>query len=150
MEIISSNPVIADYSRSLAVMIAAGSYGYANPNILADNFPMRGEGTQEIETFLVQFWNWDIYSEKAITELDKRGYRPANISELLAFGERYPDLQRQFPIVALGSEWQPRGGGRLYPFLDTDGGVRRLCLDNLGIPYYGGWSDRYRFLAVRK
>ena len=29
------------------------------------------------------------------------GYRPAELHELLAFGEKYKEIQREFPIVAL-------------------------------------------------
>jgi undecaprenyl-diphosphatase len=48
-------------------------------------------------------FNRDISSEDAIAEMDKDGFRPATLAELLALGEAQPELQKQFPIIALSS-----------------------------------------------
>lgn len=75
----------------------------------------------------------------------KAGFRPALIEDLLALGAEYPELQKQFPIVALGSVWQDPGGRRRVPYLRWDGGGRDLDL------YWFGddWDERWRFAAVR-
>ncbi len=83
----------------------------------------------------------DVSTDTALAELEKRKLRPALYEEILAFVAKYPELQKQFPIVALGS----------------------LCLsdDNLCFPYVGlrflrfkrlddGWGAVVRFLAVHK
>lgn len=60
--------------------------------------------------------------------MDKIGLRPRGIEHLLAFGEKYPDIQREFPAVALGSRWQSSGGDWRVPYLDRDGSKRYLYL----------------------
>lgn len=78
--------------------------------------------------------------------MDKAGYRPANIAELLALGAQYPDIQRQFPIVALGSVWRLRSSGPCVPCLWGDDWERGLHLRQL----MDKWHPGYRFAVVRK
>jgi hypothetical protein len=85
-------------------------------------------------------------SEQVIVEIDKAGYRPAKIEELLALGEAQPDLQRQFPIVALGSVWRDSDGSRYVPYLSSSAAERGLSLHCFG----RDWSGLYRFLGRRK
>ncbi|MBU4315415.1 hypothetical protein KJ673_03345, partial [Patescibacteria group bacterium] len=72
--------------------------------------------------------------------------RPGKIEELLAFGATYPEVQRQFPIICLGSSWVDRGGRRHAPFLSGYGSGRELRLGWCG----SVWDGYCRFLAVRK
>lgn len=137
--------VTVDYARSLSEMIAAGKYGYANEDITAEHFPITGEGKVDAEILLVHL-NRDISSENALAELDKLGLRAANLQELLAFGETHSEVQREFPIIALGSIWQDRDGDRYVPYLDDWLDERRLFLRWFGFD----WSALCRFAAVRK
>ena len=87
----------------------------------------------------------DANTDTALAELEKRELRPALYEELLAFAVEYPELQKQFPIVALGSVC--RNDGSLYsPYVSWDDGERNLRFYWLG----NDWHDHYRFLAVRK
>ena len=88
----------------------------------------------------------EIKSEAAISEMDKDGYRPATIKELLALGASYPELQKHFPVVALGSVWRNPDGHLQVPCLDWHGAGRLLDLDLLGL----NWGDKHRFAAVLK
>lgn len=73
-----------------------------------------------------------------------RPLRPATFVELLAFGATHRDIQRRFPIGAIG---QRQGDDkRNVPFLDGWLGRRELGLHWSG----AGWLDNYRFAAVRK
>lgn len=137
-------PVSVDYSRPLAEMIKAGHYDYANESITADNFPMTGEGQVELDLTLIHF-NRGITSKEAITEMRKMGMRPATLPELLALGEKYPEEQRQYPIIAFGSVRQHPLGDRDVPYLGEWSGERGLSLSW----FDNGWGDRCRFLAVR-
>ena len=56
------------------------------------------------------------------------GYRPAELHELLAFGEKYPKLELEFPIVALGSVWPGWNCVGFVPCLDGRGSKRHLDL----------------------
>ncbi len=135
--------LVVDYTQSIQQMIAAGHYNWVNSDI-EKNFSVQGSGRVELETELIHL-NCFIGSDEALKELDRLGYRAAIAEELLAFGATYPEKQREFPIVALGT-------ARLV------GGYRRvLCLwyvrsgRDLDLYWFGGgWGDSYRFLAVRK
>lgn len=98
----------------------------------------------EIEFELVHFGK-DMSTDVILAELDKRGLRPALYEELLAFAAKYPELQKQFPIVALGSVC--RNDGDLFsPYVSWGGDERSL---NFAWFDYG-WGGVCRFLAVRK
>ena len=101
----STYPVTVNYDLSLAGMIKAGRYDWVNSDITEKHFPVKGEGIKEVTAELVCF-NKYMSSKDVLRELDRCGLRPATIEEILAFGAKYPELQRQFPIVALNSIWQ--------------------------------------------
>lgn len=141
----NSFKVVVDYGLSLADMIAAGKYDFANSDINADNFPIQGSGQQDVVVELVHFGR-DIESNDVLRELDTRGLRPAILPELLAFGTAYPEKQREFPIIVLGSVWQDRGGRRDVACLSRRGSERDLGLSWLD----DRWGGHCRFAAVRK
>lgn len=134
-----------DYDRSLADMVKAGHYDYANDYITADNFPIEGSGTVESESVLVHL-DRSASTKEVEQEIAKRGLRSATIKELLAFGEKYPDVQREFPVVELGSVWVDGDGDRRVAYLWSRASDR-----DLGLRWdEGDWYSFYRFLAVRK
>ena len=133
-----------DYSRSLEVMIAAGHYDWKNDDITAKRFPLKGDGTQQFEAKLFHF-NRNVSSEQAVEAIKADGWEPAQIEHLLAFGEKFPEEQRKYPIIALGSVARV-GGDRHVPCLSRGGARRRLRLGWWDVD----WYDDYRFLAVRK
>jgi len=137
--------IVVDYSLSLAEMVKAGKYDWVNDDITAKHFPAKGEGKKELAIELIHF-NRRTSSEEALQEMDKQGFRPATIEELLALGSAYPELQRKFPIAALGSVWQDPNGYRHVPCLGESVSRRSLHLHWLG----GGWGGDWRFAAVRK
>ncbi len=140
----SAYKVTVDYAQSLAEMIKAGKYDWVNSDITAEHFPIQGKGKQDVEVVLFHFGK-EITSEQVLEVLETQGYRGAKIEEMLALGAAYPELQKQFPILTLGSVWQGPGGSRFVPYLDWDGAGRDLRLDWLG----RGWRGYYRFASVR-
>ena len=141
---VSSFSVTVNYDLSVESMVAHGKYDWKDDNITTKNFPTTRKGEANLVLELVHF-NKALTSEEVLKELDKRGLRPAELHELLAFGEKYPDIQRQLPVIALGSVWQYWDGDRYVPYL-RDGGERDL--DLYWIDY--GWGEDCRFAAVRK
>lgn len=87
---------------TLKGLIEIGKYDWVNSDITEVNFPMPANLVLGAESKPFHF-NRNISSENAIKEMAKEGYRPATIWDLLDFGAKNPELQRQFPIVALGS-----------------------------------------------
>ncbi len=143
--------VVVDYGKSLAEMIAAGKYdGYINSDITEKHFPIpkipAGLPTKfELNLELVHF-NRVITSNQVLDELRKQRLRPATLLELLALGATYPEKQREFPIVALGSVWRYLNGDRYVPYLWSNADGRDLRLDW----FVRDWDEDYRFLAVRE
>ena len=158
-----------DWSRSLIQMIDAGWYDFADEFITEKNFPLSppdniserskhprrgayrtpGEFTDDgaVDVELVRL-NRSVDTKEVLAEIDRRSLRPATLPELLAFGEKYPDVQRQFPVVALGSSLVGPCGYRQVPFLCGDSGCRHLDLTwGASVAEY---NDYFRFLAVRK
>ena len=144
-ETIESFPISVDYGQTLASMIASCKLDWVNSGITQKNFPFTGNGKIELLPELVHFGK-GISSDNALKEIDLRGLRPATLPELLAFGTKYPEKQREFPVVALGSVWTSSGGNRYVPDLYENDSKRRLSLGWCG----GDWDDNCRFLSVRK
>lgn len=143
--IVATFHVVVDYSKSLQEMVSEGCYDWVNNEITPEHFSVEGDGQQEKDIVLFHFGRY-ISSEDAIVEMEKEGYRPARIEDLLALGASQPEIQKQFPIVALGSVWRHPDGHRHVSFLDWDGLGRRLYLAWFGLD----WNDAWRFAAVRK
>ncbi len=137
--------VVVDYDMSLANMIKVGKYDYVNGEITSKNFPITGSGKVDISFELVHL-NKSASSEEVLLHMEKNNLRPATLAELLAFGAKYPEIQREFPVVALGSSWVNSYGRRDVPCLRRNGSVRYL-----GLYWFGdGRGDYWRFLVVRK
>jgi hypothetical protein len=95
----------------------------------------------------------DITRVQLEDELNKRGYRSANLIELLALAKVSPELQKQFPVVACGSVYYWEGYQNV-PCLYFNGYERCIQLSefmndkSLDDNFIGGLD--YYFLATRK
>ena len=141
----STYQVTVDHGQTLEEMIAAGRYDMRKNYITAEHFPVQGTGKVDVELHLVHL-NRSASTNTVLAELDRRNLRPATLPDLLAFGAKYHNIQKDFPIVALGSVWQDRYGRRIVAGLELWDGGRALGLFWIE----GGWGGRYRFLAARK
>ncbi len=139
--------VTIDHSQRLEHMISAGRYDWTNGDITVEHFPLTGSGQIDINLELLRC-NQAIRTEDVLREIDVRGYRPATITELLAFGadEQTEALQRQYIIIAPGSVWQSLDGRQYVPGLTSLASKRCLYLDWLG----SAWLEKSLVLAVRK
>jgi hypothetical protein len=137
-----------DYDQTLEQMIAAGRYDWKNSDITAKRFPIEGKGIVEFEGRYFHF-NRDISSENAIKEIEaadpKNPWSAAKIEHVLSHGKTFPEEQRNFPIIGLGSVAEV-DGHRYVPGLYSGGSERRLDLGWFGVD----WFPVFRFLAVRK
>ncbi|MBI4090447.1 MAG: hypothetical protein HY422_00305 [Candidatus Komeilibacteria bacterium] len=138
-------PVTIDYADTFEQRLASGRYDWKNSDIKEKNFPIKGEGTVERNLELAHYGK-DMSTDAVLAAIDAQGYRPATIEELLAFGAKYPELQREFPIVALGSVWRHWRGDRHVAYLSRDGDGRGLDLHWIE----SDWFAVFRFLVVRK
>jgi hypothetical protein len=143
--LVATYKVMIDYGRSIVDSVKAGKYDWVNEAITDANFPNtefdQVGGEKEIGLF---HFKRNISSEDVIASMKAEGFRPATMRELLGFGEHNPELQREFPIVALG-QVAVLGGRRRVGFLRRGGSGRYASLGYFGF----GWDDICRFLAVR-
>jgi len=140
-----SYSITVNYDLSVEQLIQASMFSWFNDSVVSRHFPSSEKGVAEILVFLVNF-NRDISSKDVIRELDRQGFRPATLKELLALSIAHPDLQRNNCIVAFGSIWCDSGGGVFVPYLYGGESGRDL---NLG-GWSGVWYSHWQFAAVRR
>lgn len=137
-----------DYGQTLEQMIAAGRYDWKNDDITAKRFPVEGKGIVEFEGRYFHF-NRNISSENAVGGIELADtvnpWSPAKIEHVLSHGATFPEEQRKFPIVGLGSVAWVYGDRSVPGLYGVDSG-RRLSLGW----WSGDWRPICRFLAVRK
>ncbi|MBU1202933.1 hypothetical protein KKH39_02740 [Patescibacteria group bacterium] len=129
---------------SISDMVRRGNYDWTNSNINDDYFT--ADAPHEANIIIFKHFGEDMSTKAVLKALDDDGLRPATMSELLELGICYPELQKQFPIVALGSISQDPYGDRSVGFLYSVDGQRELGLDWID----DDWYDHFRFAAVRK
>jgi len=126
-------PVMVDYGASIGEMAAFGNYDYYDPTVTK----LRGgrrRGTREVDFHLVRFKGQDKMSPDEVREvLHKKGLRPAEILELLAFGAQYQDVQKHMKILALGSVRETFPGDPVAPELGYDKRPRTLFLFRVAV-----------------
>lgn len=139
--------ILVDYSKTVEQAVIDGNYDWKNSSINSKNFstPLELLG-KKIEVFVKLFhFDRNIKAKEAIHKITKAGYRIPTMMELLALGETYPELQRNFVIVALGPVWHGPGIFRFVPGLDSFAFERRVSLYLFG----GNWPAKYRFVGVK-
>jgi len=140
--------ITVDYNQTIEQMVAAGSYNYANRDISSANFGQEvvaKKGVREELKAVLLHLDRVATSQEVLAEMERLGLRPATLAELLALGAKHPELQREFPIIALGSSCTLHGY-RQVAFLWSDVSRRGLYLSSFG----GRWTGHCRFLAVSK
>lgn len=162
-----------DYSKTIGEMVDSGDYAWAGYGEWKENFMVVGTGMRISEAVLVKF-DRSLETVEVLAELWKRNLEPAYLEHLLAFGAAYPDEQEKYPIVALGAPGSEIIGEYQEPVetIDEHGkahyesslvtidqvvgylhvNYRGRAIDQApfaGITY-DGWSEEYRFLAIRK
>ncbi len=135
-----------DYDLPLAELAAAGNYDYVSSDITEEHFRV-GWGERDIESLLVHLHR-PTPTDNVLKELERHDLRPATLPELLAFGAQYPNPQREFPVLALGSIWDdPENSYRRAVRILEHPGDRRL---DLTWDHGAQWNQLYHFLAVQK
>jgi len=138
--------VLVDETKTVDELVKACKFDWANSNINSVNFPNPAGGTTGDQELALFYFSKTMSSDAVSADMDKEGYEPATIWDLLALAQKEPNLQRQFPIIAMKSVWRDSDRRRCVPCLYGGAPGRGLSLSYLD----DVWSDGCRFLARRK
>jgi hypothetical protein len=138
-------PLSVNYDLPLEEAINAGNHQGVHGSITPENVPSTRHGQAHLDIILVRY-DQRMESENVLHELNREGLRAAELPELFAFGAEYPEVQRKFSIVGLGSVWKDRKGYRNVPCLYEASEGRYLDLHW----WDDGWYSYSRFAAIRK
>lgn len=153
---INASTVATQTVVDLKDLIARGNYDYLDQVIVGKTPIQFRESAFGLEPRVFQF-------ERSLdpkVEMDKSGYRPATIWDLLEYGIKNPDEQRLYPIVALGTEIVLSKNTSVTAYLDGDSTSRGLYADwGYGLDFEvddehdvarQDYLKRRRFLGVKK
>lgn len=140
----SSWDITVDYSININDMIDNGNYDYVHKNIDSSYFFYDTSGISELEIHIIHL-NGGYHINQVVQTLSEHNWRPINFLELLCLGIQYPDLQRQFSIIALDASWFDNSGICYMPYLSVNEHGRCLSLqkDNSGT-----WHKHYWIAVV--
>lgn len=128
--ITSKIKIEVDYDQPLEQIIVERNFdhvGYTNfskpETPLA---PKIGKRVVIVKVFkLRDYYNY----QKAVKKIEKSGYEPATLYELLAFDKKMPNFQRKNPVAAFGHVLRHNSNGvRLIPCLWGGSSFRRLIV----------------------
>lgn len=139
-----------DYEKNISEMIADGKYSRFEDEIAEQSnlLPIGLYGCViGLEAKLFHF-DFPICSEDVIFEMEKNGYRPATLAELLSLGKRNLDTwTEKAHIIALGSFWFNEFEEKRLACIDVE--QNQVVLD-ADTDYDGcEWDKTCRFLAIK-
>jgi len=161
--------ITVDYTKNLKEMLANAGFSndYDNPEnwINEKNFPFPHNKSVKEEKVVMKLFRFNKHTisatdgkanrelkirdiTAALKKMDTSGYRPATIFELLSFATAYPEAQKQFKIVAIGSFWRNDDVDYLGMPCLGQGFDKRKHLD---LTWFDTpWNSKWLFLAARK
>lgn len=144
---VSGLELSVDYARPFGEMVAGGKYDIIHPALedptLRDiHFSIQGRGSPSWRAKLI--FSDGLTPAVMTGAMHSSGWLPAKIEHLLAFGERYPNEQYKYDVLAPGSTATVQGDVHM-PGLTCRGRERELTLFRNNQSYGRG----SRFLKVR-
>ncbi|MCC7469625.1 MAG: hypothetical protein IT284_00585 [Bacteroidetes bacterium] len=131
--------------KSFDRLVLEGKYDRVHPEINSERFPILDFGRRDFFQKPFRFQGF-FYWQFVVAEMEKEGYRPANVREALVFGALRPQAQIEHTsIVALGAKAKIENDWRVFAL---EGIGRRRTLD---LEMMERCFDRHTsFLGVRK
>ncbi len=142
-------PVTIDYTLSYSEMITRGAYDWVKRdinNILDAYPPMKEKGVVSVDLELIEF-DIPYMGNEILAQLNARGFEPAKIEHILAFGAEYPEKQCELPIIALGFRWKDENDELCVLRLDEGSEDGRRILN--AVWFRLEFSGHNRFLVYR-
>lgn len=135
-----------DYTKTFNQTIKKGKYGRTMPDTIKYTVPKELVGKKFNLTATLFVFNKKQRSTEIVTKIYKEGYRPAYFMELLSYGYQYPEMQKNFPIVALGTNIIDGNQNTRVPYLYVSYDDRALYMYVDDYP----WLPECRFLAIKE
>jgi hypothetical protein len=138
-------PIDVDHRLSLEDFVQRGAFDIVDPDIDTIRFdrePINKVVHQQVR--LIDM-NGGATTYEVLERLDELRVRPVSFVELLAFGEKYPEKQREVLVVSLDFMWFQGGGDMYVPYLWRKDGKRTLSLI-----WAEHWCERARFAVIAK
>ncbi|MDQ1281733.1 MAG: hypothetical protein QG630_84 [Patescibacteria group bacterium] len=136
--------IIVKPGISFKERILAGNYSWINYLLTESDFPNKPIIVGEWAFRLIHR-NKNIEFEEAQRLCLCDGWQTARFEHLLALGEKFPEMQKEFPIVALGSLFNIQGGSDV-PILLSYKSQRILTLNSK----HRNFGRDIHFLSVHK
>ena len=171
--IVSDYSLKSDYTKSVDQTIANLDWVWLDSKINNSNFPISSRMIGKIVPITINIFKFGYYdgdnkksktsdggykNEYVIDQINRNGYRPSTLMELLSFATAYNNFMENnnyeqlhyfancFPFFALGSVWNKEV---VCMSVYNEGSKPcRLSLSSYSDWY--GWKDHCNFLAVRK
>lgn len=110
--------VTVDYTKTVEEIIAAGSYsnvynGIGSCSIFDKKYDPPKE-SEEIEIILLYLGQW-VKIGRVLARLNRQGFRPITLFELLTLGIQCPEMILRSTIFAFGSCWHSHFGELITP-----------------------------------
>ncbi|MFP4514913.1 MAG: hypothetical protein ACLFNO_02825 [Parcubacteria group bacterium] len=94
-----------NYSYNLKKVITPRAYSWSDEKINTSNFsPPFYKPNKERIIMKLFHYKKPVSTKKAAKDIVKSGFNLANLYELIALGKKYPNLQHEFAVFALGSQ----------------------------------------------
>jgi hypothetical protein len=134
--------------KTIEQAIEDGNYYWKNSDITVEHFPVTQKPTQKKTEVIAKIFhfNCNMNHVDIALEMDKENYRTADTMELLVLGATYPELQKKFPIIALGSLWHDVYRNYCVPCLFSFNDKRRFYL----AWFVKEWNTNFYFLGIRR
>lgn len=97
--------IFVDYNKSIEEMFSEGKYDKVPKDIKSKISSFEKQGVVETKVNLIKFGSC-LFSREILDTFNQYNLRSANAPELLAFGAKYPHMQKYRPIVAINYLWQ--------------------------------------------
>lgn len=138
--------VTLDPSKSSLTLLDDGKYEHTTVKPYMSPEP---KGGKKRSLAVVLYWfRGKVTSTEAVERFLELGMRPLTGHEALAFGAQNPDVQRRYPLAAIGRAYVVGGESKFLQLVGLRDGRGAMFVETDCLP--GGKKGGVRFLATKK
>ena len=147
-----SNYEIDIPTNNFEELIKLGNYSKIDNKIIKENFVFPELTKNKVNLEIMDYNKPTTLKtmQEERQKLESQGFRGANIYEILTFGIQHPEVQREFPILAMGSKTERVMGYKGILSLQQTNGERHLSIVWGYGPKQGISIDYSKQLVVKK